>query len=516
MSHSGDLKDPLPAERSSPRRRTLAALPIVVIVAVGAILRISQIHQSLFEDELWTWVGVNKDFGGMFDWVKSDQEITPPLFTILAWGSAKLGDPTVMIRLPSLLAGIAMIPLIYAMAIRTLGRRVAITAALLAALSPFLSYFAVEGRAYGLVATLTAASTLAMLIALEADRPRRWWCAYGVLSCAAMYTHYTAVFVLAVQFGWLLWFFPRVRRPAFVANLLAGAVFLLWLPDLLDDFASPSQLYSGFVSPFGFTTFRVFTTSFGFSSPWGGIGDFYGRGFEVILLAGLAVGLIGTVMWFRSDAATEVERRLRERRSRFAGLFIALGLATPLGLAAVSIVGNDQFLPRNLISSSAGLLIAVAWLVQSGPRALRLTATALVVCAFAVGAIKTLEQHWQRADVRAAAAVIDADAQPDDVVLDSVWLAGEPGPGTGNPLSLTLDVALEQPHRVIDAGSPEELSQAVRAAQGHVLWVVGTPSFVDAVVGKLGFAGEEPRLQREYDGILPTELEAFDVPVTGR
>jgi 4-amino-4-deoxy-L-arabinose transferase-like glycosyltransferase len=486
-----------------------------VIVAVGAILRISQIHQSLFEDELWTWVGANKSFGGMFEWVRSDQEITPPLFTILAWASAKLGDPTAMIRLPSLLAGIAMIPLIYTMAIRTLGRRIAITAALLAALSPFLSYFAVEARAYGLVATLTAASTLAMLIALEADRPRWWWAAYGAFSCAAMYTHYTAVFVLAVQLGWLLWFFPTARRPALVANLLAGAVFLLWLPDLLDDFASPSQLYSGFVSPFSFTTFRVFTTSFGFANPWAGIGDFYGRGFEVILLAGLGAGLIGTVMAFRSGAATEVERRLRSRRRRFAGLFIALGLATPLGLAAASIAGNDQFLPRNLISSSAGLLIAVAWLVQSGPRALRLAATALVICSFAVGAVKTLEPHWQRADVRAAAAVIDADAQPDDVVLDAVWLAGEPGPGTNNPLNLTLDVNFQQPHRVIDAGSPEELRQAARAAQGHVLWVVGTPSFVDTVVGKLGFAGQEPKLQRDYDGILPTELEAFEVPAQG-
>lgn len=74
----------------------------------GAALRVSQLGQSLFGDELWTWVGATSpSFGGMLDWVEGDQEITPPLFTALSWVSVRLGDGRLLVDLPSLVAGIA-------------------------------------------------------------------------------------------------------------------------------------------------------------------------------------------------------------------------------------------------------------------------------------------------------------------------------------------------------------------------------------------------------------------------
>ena len=52
----------------------------------------------------------------------ADLQNNPPLFYVLAWASAKLGDPDTSIRLPSLLLGTAAVPMTYALGLRTAGR----------------------------------------------------------------------------------------------------------------------------------------------------------------------------------------------------------------------------------------------------------------------------------------------------------------------------------------------------------------------------------------------------------
>lgn len=49
----------------------------------------------------------------MLSSIRSDDEITPPLYFIFAWLSMKLGSDPEWVRLPSLLAGTAVIPLVY-------------------------------------------------------------------------------------------------------------------------------------------------------------------------------------------------------------------------------------------------------------------------------------------------------------------------------------------------------------------------------------------------------------------
>ena len=146
------------------------------------------------------------------------------------WISVRLGDDRTLIDLPSLVAGIATIALVFGIARILAGRRVALIAAAFAALSPTLSFFAVEARAYSLAIALVAASTLVMLLVTEEGRSGRWWIAYAALSAAAMYTHYTAAFVLLAQLGWLLWLRPEARRPALLANVGAAAAFIPWVP----------------------------------------------------------------------------------------------------------------------------------------------------------------------------------------------------------------------------------------------------------------------------------------------
>ena len=494
----------------------IALAPIAAIVALGTALRVSQLHQSLFADELWSYVGAtHSSLGQVIDWVRSDQEITPPLYTLLAWLSAKAGDPTVMIRLPSLVGGIATIPLTYALGLRTLGNRgAACLGATLVALSPFLIWQSIEARAYGLTVALVAASTLSLLIAIDRGR-WGWWASYAGFTCAAMYSHYTSVYVLFAQLAWALWFHPEARRKALIASLAAAIAFLPWLPGLVDDLQSPTQKIYGSLAPFNLGNFTDLTTRFALGHPALGLRDFYGTWAEAALLGGLALAIAGAFFSYWRAARQRVPRS----RSRLQSLSLValLALAAPVGAAASSLIGNDIYLSRNLITSSPGLALAVAALLIAGPLILRSVAIALVVGAFAFGAIKMTEASSQRPDFRDAAAFIDREAAPNDVVLDVNPLGlSRAHRGSPQPLALTLDVNFEEPHNTIDYIAPSDGPRALRAGAGRRLFIAGIPFFAVAVRNALGLSDAIPVAERSYQGILPLMVAEFAIPPAHR
>ena len=178
-----------------------------------------------------------------------------------------------MLRAPSFLAGVAAIPLVYLVGARTVGRTAALVAAAITALSPFMIYYSTEARGYELMVALALLSTLAMLVAID-DRRARWWALYAASSCAAVYTHYTAVFVLAAQLIWLLWARPEARRPALLANLGAALAFLPWITGLIADLNSPTTKILGALEPFDLDSVRIVLEhwSMGYPSPIRGAG----------------------------------------------------------------------------------------------------------------------------------------------------------------------------------------------------------------------------------------------------
>ena len=190
-------------------------LPLVVfgMVVVGGILRLVVARQDLFGDELATyWVVSTRGLRGVVETVSTTAEITPPFSFVLSWLTTRLGLSPELVRLPALIAGIAAIPLVYAVGTRTVGRSAAVLGAALTTLSPFMIFYSAEARGYGLLMGLLLLSTLALLLAIDTDQAG-WWVLYGLCVCLAAYTHYTAVFVLVGQLGWAVWAHPRSRRP---------------------------------------------------------------------------------------------------------------------------------------------------------------------------------------------------------------------------------------------------------------------------------------------------------------
>ena len=187
--------------------------------------------------------------------------------------------------------------------------------------------------------SLALLSTLAMLVAVD-DRRARWWVLYAASSCFAVYSHYTAVFVLGAQLVWVLWAHPESRRPALIANAGAAVGFLPWLSGLIADLNSPTTRILGALDPFNLDTVKISLErwSVGYPYKFVGLRSMPGTIGLILISAGVALAIVAiAVRWRRRPPVwfPRMDRRL--------ALIVALALAAPVGEAAVSLVGNDIF-----------------------------------------------------------------------------------------------------------------------------------------------------------------------------
>jgi uncharacterized membrane protein len=160
------------------------------------------------------------------------QDGSPPLYYMLLGLWIRLfGDSETATHLLSLLLATACIPLAYAAGRSLFDRRVAAVAAVIAALDPFLTYYAQETRMYALEGLLSLLATLAFVNGVL--RGRRGWAVVLAVTLAAMvYAHnWGLFFCVAVAVTTLAVARERWRILAAVA---AGAalLYLPWLPTL--------------------------------------------------------------------------------------------------------------------------------------------------------------------------------------------------------------------------------------------------------------------------------------------
>lgn len=121
----------------------------------------------------------------------------PPLYYMLLHGWIKIaGVSPFTFRFFSAWWATLALPLFYVLARQVLNRRAAWLTLLLAALSPFLVYYAQEARTYSLTLALILASCWSMVKWLD-DHRLRWLLVYGLTTLACLYTHY-ALLVLPV------------------------------------------------------------------------------------------------------------------------------------------------------------------------------------------------------------------------------------------------------------------------------------------------------------------------------
>ncbi len=353
---------------SSPARGTAASAarklpgwwPLAALIVLAALLRFATLDlQSFWYDEAFTPVHVLH--ASLWATLRSvvHTENSPPLWYLIAWADARvLGTGEVALRLPSALAGLATVPVAWAIGRELAGRRTALACAALVAVNPLLVWYSQEARVYSLF-VLTAA--LALLCFLRALRePTRGRMALFALSGAlALLSHYFAVFVLVPMALWLV-FAPGPRRaatrraalPAIAALTVVG---LALLPLISAQGGHGTQWIGEWALSARLQAIPQYYLT-GYS------GEPLGRAIELLvalpILAGAGLGLwcmlaaparpgqldgSGENDWDDGDEAA------RGPRGALIALSIAAaGVLTPVVLVAF---GADYLAPRNLVAA---------------------------------------------------------------------------------------------------------------------------------------------------------------------
>jgi uncharacterized membrane protein len=403
-----------PAARPVTRLRAALGEVPPASVAVGLLtlallgLRFSQIHQSLFGDELWTYQQIHgHSLASMFRAIHPGAENAPPLFFVLAWFSAKLGDPTVWIRLPSVLLGTATVPVIYALGRQTVGVAAGLIGAAMFAVGPFSAYYGIEARPYATVAFFVILSTLALVKAVRSGS-RGWWVLYVVAALAAAYTHYTAAFALLVQGLWGLWVCRDRWRVPLAANAGIVLLYLPWIPHL----KSKELGIIGFLEPLNLHNIRLDLGKASVGYPLATLHAIPTIPGLVAIAVCAAIGALALVLGHRRGVAA-----VPLRWPPGLALIVALTLATPIGVLLYSLLATDIWDARDLYASVPAGALLLGTLLAAIPGKLRLIAVVVVVGTLLAGTIRAISPSYARPPFRAAAQYLDHVAGPRDPII---------------------------------------------------------------------------------------------------
>jgi Dolichyl-phosphate-mannose-protein mannosyltransferase len=318
---------------------------LVAVILGGAAVRFWGIGaQSLWYDE---WLTTEATSGGLGDVVRhaATREGIPPPFFLLMWGWVRIfGDSEAALRTVSALAGVATIPVAYAI-VREIGqpRRAARAAALLVAVSPALVWYSQEARPYSLLALFGALTVLTFLRVWRAASTARRndLLLWGLACAAALAVHYFAVFLVVAEAAALFATGRLPWRRVALACVPAAVVLALLAPVALEQRShGPNhQWISDW--PLSERLREAGQSALVGPSPPDG---------RLWILAAAGVVLAGVLL---ATVATG--------RQRLAALLVAgVGSAAIVMALAAVVVGVDVFLSRYVIASLVPLIAGVA------------------------------------------------------------------------------------------------------------------------------------------------------------
>jgi hypothetical protein len=223
------------------------------------------------------------------------------LHSVLVWISCRvLGNSLWAMRLPALLAGVALILLVYLTARRLAGRNAALLAAGLIAVSgPFVLY-SVNARGYAQQAVLLVVM-LYLATELVAGATASYWVLFAAATVAGFWTAPTMLYSYLIVLIWLIWEGgQRMLRPAIITSTITAlAIIFVYMPLII--VSGPAALFSNpWVRPWPWQDFRADALEF----PRGLLNFLHGSDplFYIILVgAGVLLGLV-----FRNPAGARL------------------------------------------------------------------------------------------------------------------------------------------------------------------------------------------------------------------
>lgn len=366
-----DRRPQTPSEPFPLKRRDRAQLPfkremrpaavaagVLVAIAVGTALRLA-VNRGLSVDEIRNAVQARVAFGSLIS--QFTHGLHPPLHPLLEWCAVHLlGDNAFAVRLPSLIAGIALIPVTAWMAGELFDRRTAVVAALLASVAPILIWYSQEASLYAFVALF---GTLAIIGALRAGRRGRPldWGLHIVGASLAVWSGWSGVFiVVATEILLLVALLQRrragERRAPFIAawGLDSLALACQFAP-LAMLFAAQMRHNGGVpgVMSVGATGVTFYTTVSNLS--WGVFG----------FQPGTVTSALSAVWPLAMLASLVVIGRGTGRRT---WLLLICALLPALGTLALGLAAPNAFDVRYAVAGVPPVMVGLARMVTAWPR----------------------------------------------------------------------------------------------------------------------------------------------------
>lgn len=485
------------AQVGSQRRSYLIAVGLITIV--GTMVRLACASESLGWDELFmlSWVQ-DRPLEDTLDLVKS-KEKTPPFGFLLAWIVSKVGGAPETLRLPSIVSGIALIPLAASLGARVWGRKAAVTCAALIAVSPFLVFYSVESRSYSLVAALALGSTTLLLRGVRSGGP--WvWVGYGILSGLALMTHYIAAPVLLAQVLWVLVLVPDRRRQALLAQIPVLALLAICSPLIWVQFGHASEYLSRMdsVAPLTLETVTKILGQALVGQPFAYLREVPGRAGLFLIAAGALIAFgMWVTDWVRGSRSFDLSAVPQER-----ALIAILALANPVMLTGVSLLPDQSILmPRNLIPSVPFVLVLIA----AGLASLRgwrsIPPTALVIGGLSTGLYESA-RNYQRPQFKAAAHAVMERWQPGEPIVEVCCLAGQEGlPGVAIATYLPKRATVLY-FKVLTSGGAEAIRNARIARKPFFLiWRDGHRGKMPSPASRVA-TGASPLWEQRWPGLF--------------
>jgi hypothetical protein len=178
---------PAPRGRSGWQRRAAPLLPLLPTALAAGLIGYRLGWRSLWLDEGDTFTTASQHGAALWHWALNDGGNMLTYYLGMHVVIGILGSSETVLRLPGALAGVATVPVAYALLRRLFDRRAALFGSTFVAVSLPFVFWSQQARAYSLGAFLLTASTLALVVAVE--ERRRWaYVAWAVLSVLAVYT----------------------------------------------------------------------------------------------------------------------------------------------------------------------------------------------------------------------------------------------------------------------------------------------------------------------------------------
>ncbi len=130
------------------------------------------------------------------------RDTNPPLYFVALSGlRALLGESEYALRFWSVMMGVVTVPLLYVTGRRLFSPAAGVLAAVLGTFAPLLVWYSQEARMYTSLVVLSLASVYTLLRAIEPTAPHalRRWLIWMLVTVAALYTHFTAFFLLPFE-----------------------------------------------------------------------------------------------------------------------------------------------------------------------------------------------------------------------------------------------------------------------------------------------------------------------------